>query len=84
MAADEARTEQSASEKAGYEWFLGTDFMKNLTVLWEGVEHVAAATAENEGLNPDEFMSGAANAFEEALSDFLFGEEEEGEDENPA
>ncbi|HQT90408.1 MAG TPA: hypothetical protein PL001_00070 [Candidatus Kryptobacter bacterium] len=74
--------EQSPAEAAGYEWFLKTDFMANMATLWEGVETVAAATAEAGGKNPEEFLSGCSNAFADAINDFLFGEEEAEGDED--
>lgn len=73
----EAETTATESETAGYGWFTKTDFMDNLTVLWEGVETVAAAQAEADGLDRDEFLAGCSNAFADAVEEFLFGDEEE-------
>lgn len=72
---------ESVSEKAGYEWLLKTDFMGAVTNIWEGLERVAGEVAENQRLDRDEFVAGCANAFIDAMNDFLFGEEEEGESE---
>lgn len=73
----EKEPQQTVSEAAGYDWFLRTDFVANLTTLWAGVERVAGATADESRLNKEEFVSGCANAFADAMNDFLFGEEEE-------